>query len=149
MSSVARTLALDLSLYRNELIEQRRNILRYARSFPPGPERNQRRQVASSLRSSIGDRPTLVVGDRDSEWQNADKRLSLWKRQQVREFSMSEHVSIHRRIERQWAERIKSLKTIQGRIVVATERTLQRAFNGGALVPIKIRTDRRERQRRD
>ena len=33
-----------------DLIEKRRNVLRYARSFPPGPERNQHRQVAASLR---------------------------------------------------------------------------------------------------
>ena len=34
-----------------ELIEHRRNILRYARAFPPGSERNQHRQVALSLRA--------------------------------------------------------------------------------------------------
>ena len=52
MPSVARTLALDHPLYsKAELIEYRRNILRYARSFPPGPERNYHRQIASSLRS--------------------------------------------------------------------------------------------------
>jgi hypothetical protein len=33
-----------------DLIEKRRNILRYARTFPPGAERNQHRQVAASLR---------------------------------------------------------------------------------------------------
>jgi hypothetical protein len=33
-----------------ELIELRRNILLYARSFPPGFERNQHRQIAQSLR---------------------------------------------------------------------------------------------------
>jgi hypothetical protein len=33
-----------------DLIEKRRNILRYARTFPPGFERNQHRQVAVSLR---------------------------------------------------------------------------------------------------
>jgi hypothetical protein len=33
-----------------ELWQTRRNLLRYARSFPPGPERNQRRQIARSLR---------------------------------------------------------------------------------------------------
>jgi hypothetical protein len=36
---------------RAELIEHRRNILRYARSFPPGSERSQHRQVALSLRT--------------------------------------------------------------------------------------------------
>ena len=52
MPSVARTLALDHPLYsKAELIEYRRNILRYARSFPPGSERNQHRQVALSLRA--------------------------------------------------------------------------------------------------
>jgi hypothetical protein len=52
MPNAARILALDHPLYgKAELIEQRRNILRYARSFPPGPERNQHRQVALSLRT--------------------------------------------------------------------------------------------------
>jgi len=42
MPSVARTLSLDHPLYgKAALIEHRRNILRYARSFPPGPERNR------------------------------------------------------------------------------------------------------------
>jgi hypothetical protein len=34
----------------DDLIEKRRNVLRYARTFPPGTERNQHRQVAVSLR---------------------------------------------------------------------------------------------------
>jgi hypothetical protein len=34
-----------------ELIELRRNILLYARSFPPGSGRNQHRQIARSLRA--------------------------------------------------------------------------------------------------
>jgi hypothetical protein len=55
MPSVAPALALDNSndqpLYsKAELIELRRNVLLYARSFPPGFERNQHRQVALSLR---------------------------------------------------------------------------------------------------
>jgi hypothetical protein len=51
MPSVARTLVQDRQLYsKAELIEHRRNILRYARVFPPGPERNQHRQIALSLR---------------------------------------------------------------------------------------------------
>jgi hypothetical protein len=33
-------------------------------------------------------------------------------------------LSVHRRIERQWAERIKSLRQIRGEIVVASEQTL-------------------------
>jgi hypothetical protein len=52
MPSVARTLAQERPLYSMaELIEHRRNILRYARAFPPGSERNQHRQVALSLRA--------------------------------------------------------------------------------------------------
>jgi hypothetical protein len=34
-----------------EFINLRRNTLRYARSFPPGDERNRHRQVAASLRT--------------------------------------------------------------------------------------------------
>ena len=34
----------------SELIELRRQMLRFARSLPPGSERNNRRQIASSLR---------------------------------------------------------------------------------------------------
>jgi hypothetical protein len=34
-----------------ELVEKRRIILRYARSFPPGTERNYHRQIALSLRA--------------------------------------------------------------------------------------------------
>jgi hypothetical protein len=54
MPSIAPALTLDHSnsppLYsRAELIELRRNILLYARTFPPGFERNQHRQVARSL----------------------------------------------------------------------------------------------------
>jgi hypothetical protein len=33
-----------------ELIDLRRSTLRYARSFPPGDERNRHREVATSLR---------------------------------------------------------------------------------------------------
>jgi hypothetical protein len=60
-------------------------------------------------------------------------------------------LSFHRRIERQWAERMKSLKQIHSQIVVAAERTLQRVFNNdGSLVPVPVRTvvDRRRLDRR-
>jgi hypothetical protein len=60
MPSVARAVALDPPLYSMaELIEYRRNILRYARSFPPGPERNQHRQIALSLRALFRNREWL------------------------------------------------------------------------------------------
>jgi hypothetical protein len=60
MPSVAYALAPDHAndppLYsKAELIELRRNILLYARSFPPGYERNQHRQVARSLRRLFSD----------------------------------------------------------------------------------------------
>jgi hypothetical protein len=38
-------------------------------------------------------------------------------------------LSVHRRIERQWPERINSLRQIRGQIVIGTKRTLQRVFN--------------------
>jgi hypothetical protein len=51
MPSVVRTLPQGHPLYyKSELIEYRRRILRYARSFPSGSELNQR-QVALSLRA--------------------------------------------------------------------------------------------------
>ena len=61
MSAVARVLVeVDPPLYtRLELVEHRRNILRYARSFPPGPERNQHRQIALSLRALFRNRSWL------------------------------------------------------------------------------------------
>jgi hypothetical protein len=60
MPSVARTLELDVPLYsKAELVEHRRNILRYARSFPPGPERNQHRQIALPLRALFKNRDWL------------------------------------------------------------------------------------------
>lgn len=60
MPSVARASVLDRPLYtKAELVEYRRNILRYARSFPPGPERNQHRQIALSLRALFRNREWL------------------------------------------------------------------------------------------
>jgi hypothetical protein len=59
---------------------------------------------------------------------------------------MSATYPLHRRIERQWARRIKSLRQIHGQIAVATERTLQYVFNNnGSLIPVPVRTvvDRR------
>ena len=44
----------------SELIELRRQMLRFARSFPPGSERNERRQIASSLRSLFRNKAWLA-----------------------------------------------------------------------------------------
>jgi hypothetical protein len=55
-------------------------------------------------------------------------------------------LSVHRRVERQWARRIKSLGQIHDQIVVWTGATLRRVFNDDAsLIPIPVRafTDRR------
>jgi hypothetical protein len=54
----------------DELTELRRNTLRYARTFPPGSERNQHRQLAVSLRTLFKDEKWLRThtskGARDS-----------------------------------------------------------------------------------
>jgi hypothetical protein len=44
-----------------ELIELRRQMLRYARSISRGPERNERRQVADSLRRLFKNKEWLKV----------------------------------------------------------------------------------------
>jgi hypothetical protein len=44
-----------------ELVEKRRSILRYARSFPPGTERDYHRQIASSLRALFRDEAWLAA----------------------------------------------------------------------------------------
>jgi hypothetical protein len=52
-------------------------------------------------------------------------------------------LSVHRRIDRPWAERFKSLG---GRIAAAAERTLQGLFdNNGPLIPIPVRVADRRR----
>jgi hypothetical protein len=56
-------------------------------------------------------------------------------------------LSVHRRIERHWAEGIKLLRQIRCQLALATERTLQIVFhNDGSLVlvPVKAVLDRRE-----
>jgi hypothetical protein len=50
MPSVHRLPAFEPRRSIEEFIQLRREMLRYARSFPPGAERNQRRQIALSLR---------------------------------------------------------------------------------------------------
>jgi hypothetical protein len=51
MSSVHRLPTFEQRHSIEEFIQIRRDMLRYARSFPPGAERNQRRQIALSLRA--------------------------------------------------------------------------------------------------
>jgi hypothetical protein len=48
-------------------------------------------------------------------------------------------LSVHRRIERQWAERINSPRQIHTQIVVGTERTLHRVIdNDGSRIPVMV-----------
>jgi hypothetical protein len=54
-------------------------------------------------------------------------------------------MSIHRRVERQWAERVNSLRQIRGLATTAT--TLQCAFNNdNSVIPVPVRAivDRRQ-----
>jgi hypothetical protein len=51
MSSVHRLPTFEQRHSIKEFIQIRRDMLRYAHSFPPGAERNQRRQIALSLRA--------------------------------------------------------------------------------------------------
>jgi hypothetical protein len=54
-------------------------------------------------------------------------------------------LSVHRRIERQWAERIKSLRQIRGQIALAAERELQLLLNNEGsliLIPVRVVVDR-------
>jgi hypothetical protein len=46
-------------------VELRRNVLRYARTFPPGPGRNQHRQIALSLRRLFRNKTWLESHTRD------------------------------------------------------------------------------------
>jgi hypothetical protein len=43
----------------DELVEMRRNTPRFARTFPPGSERNSHRQLATSLRMLFRDKKWL------------------------------------------------------------------------------------------
>jgi hypothetical protein len=51
MLSVARVTYIPLRALADELLGLRRNVLRYARTFPPGDERNRHLQVADALRA--------------------------------------------------------------------------------------------------
>jgi hypothetical protein len=68
---------------------------------------------------------------------------SIFTQERVSEIDLMSAIyplSVHRRIERQWAERINSLRQIHGEIIVGTERTLQRVFNNdGSLIPVPVR----------
>jgi hypothetical protein len=50
-------------------------------------------------------------------------------------------LNIHRRIELQWAARIKALSQIRSQFVVATTRTLKHVVEyDGSLLPVAVRT---------
>ena len=76
-SSVARKLPPEQPLYRKaELMELRRNVLRYARWFPSGPERNQHRQVALSLRTLFKNRKWLDAHTVEGSGGSCDRDLT-------------------------------------------------------------------------
>ena len=53
-------------------------------------------------------------------------------------------LSIHRRMERQWAARIKALKLINSKIAVAAERVLEGGLSGErVLIRVKVADRRR------
>jgi hypothetical protein len=52
-------------------------------------------------------------------------------------------LSVHRRVEKQWADRMKSLTQIRTHIVDVAERTLQSAFDEPIPVKIRMVADRR------
>jgi hypothetical protein len=78
MPSVARTLASDHPLYsKAELIEHSRNILRCARSFPPGSERNPHRQVVFASR---------LVQEQEMAWRTHGR---LWRQRLIDAISLA------------------------------------------------------------
>src|ERR1700730_7006909 len=60
-----------------DLVEKRRDVLRYARSLPRGPRRNQLRQTAASLRTLFNNNGCL--SNRDSNLGGFGFKLSLWR----------------------------------------------------------------------
>jgi hypothetical protein len=65
-----------------------------------------------------------------SERKSIEGLVLPWKRgSEVDLMTALYPLSVHRRIERHWPERIKSLRQIHGQIVVGTRRTLQPGFN--------------------
>jgi hypothetical protein len=66
MPSVDRQPIQEQPLYTvDDLVEVRRQILRYARSFPPGSERNQHRQIALSLARLFRNKDWLAANTSD------------------------------------------------------------------------------------
>ena len=57
-------------------------------------------------------------------------------------------LSVHRRVERQWTERMESLRQIRAHIFDAAERTLQSAFDEPIPVTIRMFADSRAPFRR-
>src|SRR5450631_4884203 len=68
---------------------------------------------------------------------NPPKTYSHWGVSEVALMSAMYPLSVHRRVERRWTERMESLRQIRAHIVDAAERTLQSAFDEP--IPVKIR----------
>ena len=99
------------------------------------------------LAASLG---TFQVSTTSFTERTQNPRIHILAQELVSEVDLMSAVyplSVHRRVERLWAERINSLRQIHGQIVVGTERTLQRVFNNdGSLILVSIRAvaDRRQ-----
>jgi hypothetical protein len=66
----------------DELAELRRTMLRYARSFPPGDERNQHLQIAVSLRKLFGNEKWLdahTIKGPQSASMLASRAVTRWR----------------------------------------------------------------------
>jgi hypothetical protein len=63
-----------------ELYELRRVIIKHSRSVPPGPVRNEHRQIASSMRSLSRDKAWLAVLTVTVHWGAARPLAALFGR---------------------------------------------------------------------
>jgi hypothetical protein len=93
---------------------------------------------------------TFQVSATSSTERTQISRRLILKSERVSEVDLMSAIyplSVHRRIDRQWAERINSLRQIHGQVVVETERPLQGVFNNDDSVipvPVKAAVDRRQ-----
>jgi hypothetical protein len=105
------------------------------------------RSLSSHLAASLG--TCQVSATLFTERTQIPRRiiLALERISEVDLMSAIYPLSVHRRIERRWAERVNWLRQIHGQIVVGTERTLQGVFNNDDLlvpVPVRAIVDRRQ-----
>jgi hypothetical protein len=76
-----------------ELYEVRRMVIIYARTAPPGPERNQHRQIARSIKRLFGD-PTWLANHTTGEPGNIS-RICDWCAMQMKHLADLRRFGIH------------------------------------------------------